>query len=84
MLAIQTVRNVAFSVKLIEDPIGIILNGCCENNNLKMLSHLFKEIQSSGSNQKLTVKVSTVTIVWIFNSLIVTTAVPLSFLDIVN
>jgi hypothetical protein len=66
MLAVKPIRYVAFSVKLIKDPIGIVLHSCRENDNFEVLRHLFEECLGTRSDQELTIEVPTSAVAWVF------------------
>ena len=65
MLAVKPIRYVAFSVKLIKDPIGIVLHSCRENDDFKILRHFFQECLGTGSDQELPIEVPAGAVTWV-------------------
>ena len=54
MLPIESVADVALGVKLVEDPVSIVLHRCGKNNEFIMLAHLLQEHMSPRSYQEMT------------------------------
>ena len=54
MLPIESVADVALGVKLVEDPVSVVLHRCGKNNEFIMLAHLLQEHMSPRSYQEMT------------------------------
>ena len=62
MLTVQSVRDqFAVWIKLVNDPVCILLHTCSENDYLVVLSHLAKELVAVGSDEE--VRLATVAII---------------------
>lgn len=62
MLTVQTVRNqLTVWIKLVNDPVCILLHTCSENYYLVVLSHLAKELVAEGSDEE--VRLATIAII---------------------
>ena len=54
MLPIESVADVALGVKLVKDPVSVVLHRCGKNNKFIMLAHLLQEHMSPRSYQEMT------------------------------
>ena len=54
MLPIESVADVALGVKLVEDPVSVVLHRCGKNNEFIMLAHLLQEHMGPRSYQEMT------------------------------
>ena len=62
MLTVQTVRNqLTVRIKLVNDPVCILLHTSSENYYLVVLSHLAKELVAVGSDEE--VRLATIAII---------------------
>ena len=62
MLTVQSVRDqFAVWIKLVNNPVCILLHTCSENDYLVVLSHLAKELVAVGSDEE--VRLATVAII---------------------
>ena len=62
MLTVQTVRNqLTVWIKLVNDPVCILLHTCSENYYLVVLCHLAKELVAEGSDEE--VRLATIAII---------------------
>ena len=84
MLAVKPIRDVAFSVKLIKDPVGIVLHSCRENDDFEVLRHLFQECLGTRSDQELPIEVPAGAVAWVVVGLEVALTGTLGFFYIVD
>ena len=62
MLTVQAVRDqLTVWIKLVNDPVCILLHACSEDDYLVVLRHLAKELVAVGSDEK--VRLATVAII---------------------
>ena len=52
VLSVESVGDKVIRVELVQDPVSVVLHGCCEDYQLIVLRHFFEELSSTWSDQK--------------------------------
>ena len=52
VLSVESVGDKVVRVQLVQDPVSVVLHGCCEDDQLIVLRHFFKELSSTWPDQK--------------------------------
>ena len=84
MLAVKPIRDVAFRVKLVKDPVGIVLHGRRENHYFEVLRHLFQEGLGARTDQELPIEVPAGAVARVIVRLEVALACALGFFYVVD
>ena len=52
VLSVESVGDKVIRVELVQDPVSVVLHGCCEDYQLIVLRHFFEELSSTWPDQK--------------------------------
>ena len=55
MLTIESVLDILVDIDLVDDLVGIVLESCCENDDLEELSHQLNEVHAARAHQEVAI-----------------------------